>query len=285
MTGAEPVNFEAHRGHLHAVAYRMLGSHSEADDAVQETWLRVNRAAETEVANPRGWLTTVIARICLDMLRSRSARAEEPLDEVDYPGSTTGPEDDAVLADSVGIALMVVLETLSPAERLALVLHDVFDIPFTDIGPIIDRSPNAAAQLTLRARRRVRGAGQERHAGVTEQRHVVAAFLAAARDGDFDALLALLHPDVELRVDAAAAGGSPVLVRGASEVASRAAMFAANAAYADVVLIDGVPGVIVAPESRLILALRFSSNAGVIVAIDICSDPSRLNRFDLAVFG
>lgn len=280
------MNFEAHRGHLHAVAYRMLGSHSEADDAVQETWLRVNRAAETEVTNPRGWLTTVIARICLDMLRSRSARAEEPLDEVDYPdSSTTGPEDDTVLADSVGIALMVVLETLSPAERLALVLHDVFDVPFTDIGPIIDRSPNAAAQLTLRARRRVRGADQERHAGVTERRHVVEAFLAAAREGDFDALLALLHPDVELRVDAAAAGGPPVLVRGAAEVASRAAMFAANAAYADVVLIDGVPGVIVAPEGRLTLALRFSSNPGVIVAIDICADPRRLNRFDLAVFG
>jgi RNA polymerase sigma factor (sigma-70 family) len=278
------VDFEAHREHLHGVAFRMLGSHSEADDAVQETWLRMNRAGPADVANPRGWLTTVIARICLDMLRSRSVHPDEPLDEADHPASTAGPEDHAVLADSVGVALMVVLQTLSPAERLALVLHDVFDVPFAEIGPIIDRSANATAQLTVRARRRVRGADREQGAGVADQRRVVEAFMAAVRGGHFDGLLALLHPDVELRADAAAAGGSAVVVRGGFDVASRAAMFAANSAFAEVALINGAPGVVVAPEGRLALVLRFASAAGVIVGIDICADPRRLRRFDLAVF-
>jgi RNA polymerase sigma factor (sigma-70 family) len=285
MTGEEPVNFEAHRQHLHGVAFRMLGSHSEADDAVQETWLRMNRAAPADMVNPRGWLTTVVARICLDVLRARSARREEPLDEADQPDSAAGPEDHAMLADSVGVALMVVLQTLAPAERLALVLHDVFGVPFDEIGPIIDRSANATAQLTVRARRRVRGADREPGASVADQRRVVEAFLAAARDGDFDGLLTLLHPDVELRADAAAAGGSPVLVRGAFEVASRASMFAANSAFAEVALVDGAAAVVVAPEGRLALVLKFASAAGVIVGIDICADPVRLGQFDYAVFG
>jgi RNA polymerase sigma factor (sigma-70 family) len=282
MTGGL-VDFEAHREHLHAVAFRMLGSRTEADDAVQEAWLRMNRARPAEVANPRGWLTTVVARICLDLLRARSTRREEPLDDADYPTAASGPEDHAVLADTVGVALMVVLQTLTPAERLALVLHDVFDVPFDEIGPIIDRSANAAAQLTVRARRRVRGAGRDSQTGGTEQRRVVEAFLAAARRGDFDGLLALLHPDVELRADAVAAGGRPVLVRGDSDVASRASMFAANSAHAAPALIDGVVGVVVAPEGRLALVLRFSVVDDTIVGIDIEADPNRLGDLELAV--
>ena len=277
------MDFEAHREHLHAVAFRMLGSRSEADDAVQETWLRMNRGCPVDVANPRGWLTTVIARICLDMLRARSSRREEPLEEIDYPIPASGPEDHAVLADTVGVALMVVLQTLTPAERLALVLHDVFDVPFDEIGPIIDRSANAAAQLTVRARRRVRGADRQPVARVTEQRRVVQAFLAAARKGDFDGLLALLHPDVELRADAAAAGGRPVVVRGGVNVASRASRFAANSAHAEVALIDGAPGVVVAPAGRLTLVLRFDVGADRIIHIDIEADPHRLRDLELAV--
>jgi RNA polymerase sigma factor (sigma-70 family) len=277
------VEFEAHREHLHGVALRMLGSHSEADDAVQETWLRMARAAPTDVVNPRGWLTTVIARVCLDMLRSRSVRREEPLDDDDHPIAAVGPEDHVVLADSVGVALMVVLQTLTPAERLALVLHDVFDVPFTEIGPLLDRSPNAAAQLTVRARRRVRGADRATGEGFAERRRVVEAFLAAARDGDFDGLLALLHSDVELRADAVAAGGRPVVVRGRADVAARASMFAANAAHAEVALVDDGPGVVVAPGGRLALVLRFVVHADAIAEIDIAADPDRLGELDLAV--
>ena len=217
------------------------------------------------------------------MLRQRSSRREEPLEEADHPVSAAGPEDQAVLADSVGVALMVVLQTLSPAERLALVLHDVFDVPFAEIGPIIDRSANAAAQLTVRARRRVRGADRETDPGVAEQRRVVEAFLAAARDGDFDGLLALLHPDVELHADAVAAGGSPVLVRGSVEVASRAAMFAANSAFAEVALIDGSPGLVVAPDGALALVLHFAVAADAITGIEIVADPDRLHGLSLAV--
>ena len=188
-----------------------------------------------------------------------------------------------MLADSVGVALMVVLQTLTPAERLALVLHDVFDVPFTEIGPVIDRSANATAQLAVRARRRVRGRALESGSHVMAQRRVVDAFLAASRDGDFDALLALLHPDVELRADAVAAGGSSLRVRGAREVASRARMFAANAQYAEPALVDGSVGVLVAPEGQLKLVLRFRIDDGVIIGIDIHADPHRLARFELAV--
>lgn len=279
------MDFEAHRAHLHGVAFRMLGSHSEADDAVQEAWLRMNRAVPADLANPRGWLTTVTARICLDMLRARSGHPEEPLDDAEPPDQSAGPEDQAVLADSIGVALMVVLQTLTPAERLALVLHDVFDVPFAEIGPIIDRSPNATAQLAVRARRRVRGAHRAPGTDVSPRRRVVEAFLAAARDGDFDGLLALLHPDVELHADAVASGAAPVLVRGRVAVAQRAAMFAANAAFAEVALVDGAPGVVVAPDGRLTLVLRFAVVGDAIVEIDIDADPNRLREFSLAVLG
>lgn len=278
------MDFEAHRSHLHSVAFRMLGSRTEADDAVSEAWLRMDRAGVADVHNVRGWLTTVVARICLDMLRARSARCEEPLDEAERPDVAAGPEDHAVLADSVGVALMVVLHTLTPAERLALVLHDVFDVPFAEIGQIIDRSANATAQLTVRARRRVRG-GANRHpeTDITDRRRVVEAFLAAARDGDFDGLLALLHPDVELRADAVASGATTVRVRGSHDVAARAAMFAANSAFAEVALVDGAPGVVVAPDGKLALVLRFGVVAGTITAIDVEADPDVLSGLSLAV--
>ena len=275
------MDFEEHREHLRAVAFRILGSRSDADDAVSEAWLRMNRSDLTDVRNPRGWLTTVVARVSLDMLRARTVRREEPLGDAGAESTQPGPEDYAVLADSVGVALMVVLQTLTPAERLVLVLHDVFDVPFTEIGPIIDRSANTAAQLAVRARRRVRGRVPEPDSRVATQRRVVEAFLAASRDGDFDALLALLHPDVELHADAVAAGGGPVTVRGARAVAGRARMFAGNAQYAEPALIDGSVGVLVAPEARLKLLLRFAIDDGVIVGIDI--DADRLDRFTLAL--
>lgn len=277
------MDFEAHREHLHGVAFRMLGSHGEADDAVQ-AWLRLHRSDVSGVANARGWLTTVVARICLDELRSRQHRREEPLDESEsVPDRGSGPEDQAVLADSVGVALMVVLEQLGPAERLALVLHDVFGVPFTEIGPIIERSPNATAQLTVRARRRVRGAPIEPGTSRAEQRRVVEAFLAAARDGDFDRLVALLHPDVALRADAIAAGGAPVSLRGADEVAARARLFAANAAHAEPALIDGAVGLVVASDGALRLVLRFEVAGEVVVGVEIVADPARLQEFDFAV--
>ncbi len=276
------MDFEAHREHLHGVAFRMLGSHSEADDAVQESWLRMNRGSPSDVANPRGWLTTVIARICLDMLRARSARHEEPLDEADHPVSTVGPEDHAVLADSVGVALMVVLQTLAPAERLALVLHDIFDMPFAEIAPIVGRSENAAAQLASRARRRVRGQTPDAATDLPAARRVVDAFLTAARDGDFNSLLAALDPDVVLRVDAAAAG-SATTIRGAQAVAVNAHAFSANARFAEPALVDGAVGIVVAPEGRLALVLRFGVVGDRITEIDIEADPDRLKGLSLAV--
>jgi RNA polymerase sigma factor (sigma-70 family) len=282
-----PVDFEEHREHLRAVAFRILGSRSDADDAVSEAWLRMNRSDLAEVRNPRGWLTTVVARVSLDMLRARNVRSEQPLNDVVGDGVLdahgVGPEEHAVLADSVGVALMVVLQTLRPAERLTLVLHDVFDVPFTEIGPVIDRSANATAQLAVRARRRVRGRASGSGSEVTAQRRVVDAFLAASRDGEFDALLALLHPDVELHADAVAAGGASLTVRGAHEVAARARMFAANAQYAEPALVDGCVGVLVAPEGPLKLVLRFAIDDGTIVALDIHADPARLAQFELAL--
>src|SRR3954468_20071488 len=235
--------FEAHREHLRAVAYRMLGSLSEAEDAVQESWLRLARKGPGEVENPGGWLTTVVARVCLDMLRSRKSRREEPLPERSAEASATDPEREALLADTVGLALLVVLETLDPAERLAFVLHDMFAVPFEEIATIVDRSPAAARQLASRARRRVRGAAIEPDADLSAQRAVVDAFLAAARDGDFGALLALLDPDVTLRVDR---GTLPSREgRGADAVAAQARSFIRLAASARPAVVNGVAGFVV----------------------------------------
>jgi len=277
--------FEAHRPHLRAVAYRMLGSLAEADDAVQEAWLRMDRADIRGVRNLRGWLTTVVAHICLDMLRARNGRADEPLSEVTataVPGAVLDPEAEAVLADSIGVALMVVLQTLSPAERLAFVLHDMFALPSAEIAPIVGRSENTAAQLASRARRRVRGKTPGPATDLGRQRRLVDAFLAAARDGDFDALLAVLDSEVVLRVDAAAAG-SATTIRGAHAVATNARAFAANARFADTALVDGAVGIVVAPEGSLTLVLRFTVVDAKIAGIDIDADPARLSRFSLAI--
>jgi len=276
--------FEQHRAHLRAVAYRMLGSLSEADDAVQEAWLRMDRAETGDVRNLRGWLTTVVARICLDMLRARSARPEEPLDQAPAIAApdAVDPEQEAVLADSIGVALLVILQTLSPAERLAFVLHDMFDLPYAEIAPIVGRSENTAAQLASRARRRVRGKTPDPAADLVRQRRLVDAFLAAARDGDFDALLAVLDLDVALHVDAAAAGTAMTL-RGAQTVAANARAFSANARFAEHALVDGAVGIVVAPKGKLALVLRFGVVGDKITEIDIDADPQRLRRFSLAV--
>jgi RNA polymerase sigma-70 factor (ECF subfamily) len=274
--------FEQHREHLHAVAYRMLGSASAADDAVQEAWLRMARADISDVRNVRGWLTTVVARICLDMLRARAAHPELPLDDASHISGSVDPEQEAVLADSIGVALLVILQTLSPPERLAFVLHDMFGLPFAEIAPIVGRSENSAAQLASRARRRVRGRTPNAATDVAQQRRLVEAFLCAARDGDFDALLDVLDSDVQLHVDAAAAG-APTTVRGAREVAANAQRFSANATFADVALIDGRPGILVAPGGRLAIVLRFESTGDKITAIDIDAEPRRLSRFEISV--
>ena len=279
---AEP--FEEHRPHLRAVAYRMLGSLTEADDAVQEAWLRMDRTDVSDVRNLRGWLTTVVARICLDMLRARNSRPEEPLDDV-LPVAApdaVDPEAEAVLADSVGVALLVILQTLSPAERLAFVLHDMFDLPFADIAPIVGRTENTAAQLAARARRRVRGKTPDPATDLVRQRLLVDAFLAAAREGDFDALLAVLDSDVVLHIDATAAG-APTTIRGAQAVAANAHAFSANARFAEHALVDGAAGIVVAPKGKLALVLSFGVVGDKITEIDIAADPQRLRRVSLAV--
>jgi len=277
--------FEENRTHLRAVAYRMLGSLSEADDAVQESWLRLSRSDTSGVENLGGFLTTVVARVCLDMLRSRRSRREEPLDEhlpkpVVSDADGTDPEHEALLADSVGPALLVVLDTLAPAERLAFVLHDMFAVPFDQIAPIVGRSPDAARQLASRARRRVHGATVP-DADLTRQRTVVDAFLAASRDGDFDALLALLDPDVVLRADnAAVQAGASKEVYGARAVA---ATFAGRARAARPALVNGVAGAVWGPGGRPRVVLDFTMSDGKIVAIELLADPERLRRLDLAV--
>jgi RNA polymerase sigma-70 factor (ECF subfamily) len=287
--------FEQHRTHLRSVAYRMLGSLSEADDAVQEAWLRMERADTSDVRNVRGWLTTVVARICLDILRARNARPEEPLDDA-MPDErfarpdAVDPEQEAMLADSIGVALLVILQTLSPAERLAFVLHDMFDLPFAEIAPIVGRSENTAAQLASRARRRVRGKTTRRVRGnnsqpptnLVRQRQLVDAFFAAARKGDFDSLLAVLHSDVVLHVDAAAAG-TALTIRGAQTVATNAQRFSANARFAEPARVDGSVGIVVAPNGRLTLVLLFSVLGDKIGEIDIAADPDRLAGFSLAL--
>ena len=283
--------FEAHRRHLRGVAYRMLGSLSEADDAVQEAWLRLSRTDADSVHNLGGWLTTVVARVCLDMLRSRTARGEEELDANAAVSDTRraaggDPEQEALLADSVGLALLVVLETLTPAERLAFVLHDMFAVPFDEIAPIVDRSPAAARQLASRARRRVQGAGAQytslpSPADLTRQREVVDAFLAAARGGDFAGLLAVLDPDVVFRADAEAVRfGSPPVVRGAAAVANN---FSGKARAARPALIDGAIGAVWAPGGKPRVALNMTIANGKIVAITAIADPARLGELDLAM--
>src|SRR6266571_1252583 len=251
--------FEAYRSHLRAVAYRMLGSVSEADDAVQESWLRLSRSDTSGVENLGGWLTTVVARVCLDMLRSRESRHEESLDEhVPDPilSSEDGidPEHEALLADSVGLALLVVLDTLNPAERLAFVLHDLFAVPFDEIAPIVGRSPIAARQLASRARRRVQGAATVPDADLARQRELVDAFLAASRGGNFDALLAVLDPDVVLRADRTAVpAGMATQARGARAVVGRALSFSGRSPFAQPALVNGAVGVVVAPRGRLMI--------------------------------
>jgi RNA polymerase sigma factor (sigma-70 family) len=280
--------FQAHRAHLRAVAYRMLGSLTEADDAVQETWLRLTGTDTGDVRNLRAWLTTVVSRVCLDMLRARTARREDPLD-VHVPDPIVSPDADdpeqhALMADSVGLALLVVLDTLSPAERLAFVLHDIFAVPFEQIGPILGRSPAAAKQLASRARHRLRGATAPAAADPARQREVVDAFLAASRGDDFEGLLAVLDPDVVLRADAGTGGplGPSRLIKGAPEVAAQAHRFAHLARFAHPVLVNGTPGFLVAPSGGQPIALiGVAIRDDKITEIDILADPERLSRLDL----
>ncbi|MEU8275297.1 sigma-70 family RNA polymerase sigma factor [Microbispora bryophytorum] len=279
------VRFEEQRPRLRSVAYRMLGSHAEADDAVQNAWLRLSGADTAEVANLAGWLTTVVARECLNMLRARRNRREEPLPDItadttaepSAAGHDAGdPEAEALLADSVGPALMVVLESLAPAERLAFVLHDVFAVPFGEIAAILGRSPAATRQLTSRARRRVAGAPPPRHVDIARQRRVVEAFLAALRHGDLDGLLAVLDPDVLLR------DGDAGPARGARAVGAHALTFSRAARFVRPALVDGTVGLAIVPGGRLIGALGFTFDHDRIVVIELIGDPGRLRQVDLA---
>jgi RNA polymerase sigma factor (sigma-70 family) len=279
--------FEEHRAHLRSVAYRMLGSLSEADDALQEAWLRVSRAETGGVQNLGGWLTTVVARVCLNMLQARKTRREEPLDgHVPDPIVSrvdgTDPEDQAVLVDSLGLALLVVLEALSPPERVAFVLHDVFGMPFEEIAPIVGRSPMAARQLASRARRRVQGGTLAPDADLSQQRAVVNAFLTAARGGDLEGLLAVLDPDVVLRSDVGPARGGPVVIRGAAAVAAQALTFARYAEESQPVLVNGTAGIVAwAPDGHPLSVMAFRVVRGKIVEIDALADAARLSRLDL----
>jgi RNA polymerase sigma-70 factor (ECF subfamily) len=287
--------FESHRAHLRAVAYRMLGSMSEADDAVQDAWLRLARADTTSVDNLGGWLTTVVARLCLDRLRARTARREEPMGVhlpepiVSSADAAPDPEQEAILADSVGLAMLIVLERLSPAERLAFVLHDTFGLPFEQIGPIVDRTPTAARQLASRARRRVRGSVAPAHVAPARQRELVDAFLAAARAGDFEALVRVLDPEVVVRADAGAMVtpvGRSRQVRGASEVARQALAFRALAPGARAATVNGAAGIVVYAGDRPFAVLGFTfegrGRSARIAEIDILLDPQRLERLDLS---
>jgi RNA polymerase sigma factor (sigma-70 family) len=289
--------FEEHRAHLRAVAYRMLGSLSEADDAVQEAWIRFDRTDTSAVENLRGWLTTVVSRVSLNILRSRRTRREDPLGPhmpdviLDRPGGTD-PEHEALLADSVGVALLVVLDTLSAAERLAFVLHDIFAVPFDEIAPIVERSPEAARQLASRARRRIQGEPTVPDVDLERQREVVDAFLAAARDGDFEALLAVLDPDVVVRADQGAVPGDAVgpeggavagEVRGAAAVASRAMLFAQLGLLTRPALVNGVAGAVTTRDGLAVSVGAFTVRGGKVVAFDILADPDRLRTLDLTI--
>jgi RNA polymerase sigma factor (sigma-70 family) len=284
--------FEAQRGHLQAVAYRMLGSLSEAEDAVQETWLRLERIDADEVANLAGWLTTVVSRVCLDMLRSRTARREElvgqqlPPDAGSGSGAQSDPEQEAVLADSVGRALLVVLDALGPAERIAFVLHDMFAVPFDEIAPIVDRTPATAKKLASRARQRIRGIPAVSGAQLARNRDVVEAFLAASRAGDLNAVVAVLAPDVVRRADAAALpAGRALEVRGAQNVAKEIVVFGRNARFAEPALVDGAVGIVVAPQGRLLLVLAITVDGDRISEYELIADPARLAGLELAVLG
>jgi RNA polymerase sigma factor (sigma-70 family) len=280
--------FEEHRTRLRAVAYRMLGSLSEADDAVQEAWLRLSRTDAGSVENLGAWLTTVVSRVALNMLRSRKLRREEPLgvrmpEPIVDRADGVDPMHEALLADSVGLALLVVLETLSPPERLAFVLHDMFGVPFDEIAPIVDRSPEAARQLASRARRRVRGAAAAPDdTDLAGQRKVVDAFFAAAHDGDFDALVAVLDPDVVLRADLGPAGGSRE-VRGAAAVAGQARAYSQIGLLVQPALVNGVPGAVTTRGGEPFSVGGFTVRGGKIVEIDILADPTRLRELDLTV--
>ena len=283
--------FEEHRTRLKTMAYRMLGSLSEADDAVQEAWLRLSRSGSNGVENLGGWLTTVVARVCLDMLRSRRSRREEPLgvhlpDPVVGSADGSGPEHEALLADSVGLALLVVLDTLTPAERLAFVLHDTFAVPYGQIAAIVGRSPNAARLLASRARRRVQAAAPLPDADPARQQELVGAFFAASRGGDFDALVKLLDPDVVVRADwGAVPAGVPAEVRGARAVAEQALTFSRLAPFVRPTLVNGAAGAIVAPRGRPFAVMGFTIKNGKIAEIDILAGPVRLRRLDLAELG
>ncbi|HZS97832.1 MAG TPA: sigma-70 family RNA polymerase sigma factor [Terriglobales bacterium] len=280
--------FEQNRGHLRAVAYRMLGSLSEADDAIQETWLRLGRSDTSTIDHLGGWLTTVVARICLDMLRSRTSRREESLDtEIVEPPAKTAtpdPEQEAVLADSVGLALLVVLDRLSPAERLAFVLHDLFAVPFDEIARIVGRTEEATRQLASRARRRVQGGGRVPDAELHQQRDVVDKFLVALRAGDFEGLVAVLDPDVLVHIDeAAAAPGAAREIRGAASWAKNAIAFSRGARFVRPVLVDGTVGAVLAPQGHLSRVLRLTIKEGRIREVEIIGDSARLQELDLAV--
>ena len=286
--------FEEHRPHVRAVAYRMLGSVSEAEDAAQDAWIRLSRTDVSGVDNLRGWLTTVVARVCLDMLRTRASRREDPLDvdvDVHVPDPIVGaigrvdegPEADAMLADSVGLALLVVLEKLQPAERLAFVLHDVFGMPFEEVAPVVDRSAVATRQLASRARRRVQGQSPTSGADLRQQRRVVDAFLAAAENGDFEALVSVLDPAIVLRADGGAVKGMSRIVRGAQAVAAQAATFSKIGLSTQVVLVNGNIGVVSRlPDGRLLSVIGFTIAGGKVVEMDILADPDRLSRLDLS---
>ncbi len=279
--------FEEQRPHLRAVAYRMLGSLSEAEDAVQDAWLRVGRADTTEVENLRAWLTTIVARVSLNMLRTRGTRREGPLDvhlpdPIIDPADGTDPEHEALLADSVGLALLVVLEMLTPAERMAFVLHDMFAVPFEDIAPILERSPEATRQLASRARRRVRGADPVPDPDLTAQWEVVEAFLAAARGGDFDALVAVLDPDVEVRADGGLTGISHH-IRGAANVAGQALMFSRAGLTTRRALVNGAAGMVSFRDGEPFSLCAMTIKNGRIAKLDFLTDPERLARLDLTV--
>jgi RNA polymerase sigma-70 factor (ECF subfamily) len=278
--------FERQRPRLRGVAYRMLGSLNEADDAVQEAWVRLDRSDADRIDNLAGWLTTVVARVCLNMLQSKRARSEQPLglrlpDPIVADGASSDPEQEALLADSIGLALQVVLDSLTPPERLAFVLHDMSAVPFEDIAPILGRSPLAARQLASRARRRVRGTAAVPDADLDQQREIVDAFLAAARDGDFHALLSVLDPEVILRADTGGDSQQPTFLRGAETVARAALGFASYAPGARPALINGTAGFVVTSNDKPYSVLAFTVVDAKVVEIDILADPVRLNQLSL----